>query len=297
MAIRIANAPCSWGVEFAGDERNPAWRTMLAECAEAGYRGIELGPIGYMPEDPAVLTEALDEYDLELVGAVVYRPFHDPSKWDEVLDAATRTCEALKAHGAKQLVMIDSIAERRAPTAGRPAEAEQMADDEWSSFRDRLAHVARMATEDYGLVASIHPHAAGFLDFEPEVERLLAEVDASIMGLCIDTGHFTYAGGDPVAFMRKHMDRLHYVHFKDIEPSVKADVIANRTGFYDACAQGIFCHLGKGEVDFDAVKSLLADVNFDGWCTVEQDQDPDDRSSSFNDASINRQFLVSMGFN
>ncbi len=296
MAIRIANAPCSWGVEFAGDERNPAWEEILAQCAEAGYRGIELGPIGYMPEDPDVLAEALNRHDLELVGAVVYRPFHDPSKWDEVLDAATRTCESLKAHGAKQLVMIDSIAERRAPTAGRPDEAEQMDDDEWSAFRDRLAHVARMATEDYGLTASIHPHAAGFLDFEVEVERLLAEVDPSIMGLCVDTGHFTYAGGDPVAFMDKHMDRLHYVHFKDIDPGVKADVIANRTGFYDACAQGIFCHLGKGEVDFDAVKKLLADADFDGWCTVEQDQDPDDRSSSLNDAMINRQFLVSMGF-
>lgn len=296
MAIRIANAPCSWGVEFAGDDRNPAWRDMLAQCAEAGYAGVELGPVGYMPEDPAVLAEALRENELQLVAGVVYRPFHDADKWDEVLDASTRTCEALRAHGAQQLVLIDSIADRRAPTAGRPDEAEQMAEDEWEAFRGRLAHVAQMATNDYGLTASIHPHAGGFVDFEAETERLLAEVDASILGLCLDTGHFTYAGGDPVAFMDKHMDRLNYVHFKDIDPGVKADVIANRTGFYDACAQGIFCHLGKGEVDFDAVKQLLAGANYDGWCTVEQDQDPADRSPSFNDAIVNRQFLHSMGF-
>ena len=81
--IKIGNAPCSWGVEFADDPRNPAWRKVLQENAEAGYTGIELGPVGFMPEDPAVLGEALSEFNQELVGGVVFRPFHDASKWDE----------------------------------------------------------------------------------------------------------------------------------------------------------------------------------------------------------------------
>ena len=39
MTIRIGNAPCSWGVEFADDPRNPAWRSVLKDCADAlsGY--------------------------------------------------------------------------------------------------------------------------------------------------------------------------------------------------------------------------------------------------------------------
>ncbi len=64
MSIRIGNAPCSWGVEFANDPRNPSWRTVLSECAQAGYKGIELGPVGFMPEDPVELSEALDEFGL-----------------------------------------------------------------------------------------------------------------------------------------------------------------------------------------------------------------------------------------
>ena len=48
MSIRIGNAPCSWGVEFAGDPRNPPWTRVLDECRDAGYNGIELGPIGFM---------------------------------------------------------------------------------------------------------------------------------------------------------------------------------------------------------------------------------------------------------
>ena len=107
MTIRIGNAPCSWGVEFADDPRNPPWRQVLADCAAAGYRGIELGPIGFMPEDPACWVRPWRENDLELIGGVVFRPFHDPAKWDEVQDAAQRTCKALVAHGAKHLVLID----------------------------------------------------------------------------------------------------------------------------------------------------------------------------------------------
>nr|MCU0803379.1 myo-inositol catabolism protein [Paracoccaceae bacterium] len=52
--IRIGNAPCSWGVEWADDPRNPTWQKVLGDCAAAGYKGIELGPIGFMPEDPAI---------------------------------------------------------------------------------------------------------------------------------------------------------------------------------------------------------------------------------------------------
>lgn len=296
MTIRIGNAPCSWGVEFADDPRNPAWRTVLKECAEAGYKGIELGPVGFMPEDPVQLGDALAEFDLELIGGVVFRAFHDKDQWDDVLDGARRTCEALKAHGAKHFVLIDSISPRRAPTAGRAAEAEQMDSTEWTAYRDRIVTVAKMGAEEYGLIPELHPHAGGFMDFEPEVERILAEVDADTLKLCLDTGHCTYAGFDPVAFMKRHMDRITYVHFKSTDARVKAAAIANRTGFYDACGQGIFCNLSQGEVDFPAVRQLLLDTGYEGWCTIEQDCDPTLDVSPMDDAKLNREYLESIGF-
>jgi inosose dehydratase len=295
--IEIGNAPCSWGIEFANDPRNPEWRSVLKDCAAAGYRGIELGPVGYMPEDPAVLAEALAENGLSLIGGVLFRPFHDPAAWDDVLDAAHRTCKALTSHGARHLVLIDSISPRRAPTAGRASEAEQMGPAEWAAFRDRIATVARIGADDYGLTVGIHAHAAGFIDFEPELERLLSEVDESILKICFDTGHHSYAGFDPVAFMRRHMGRISYMHFKDIDPVVKARAIANRTGFYDACGQGIFCNLGKGDVDFPTVRQLLVDAGFEGWCTVEQDCDPTLDVRPLDDARTNRDYLLSIGFN
>ncbi len=297
MTIKIGNAPCSWGVEFAGDPRNPDWRKVLSDCARAGFKGIELGPVGFMPEDPPQVADALAENGLELIGGVVFRPFHDPSKWDDVLDGAVRTCRALVAHGAKHLVLIDSISPRRAPTAGRAAAAEQMDAAEWSAFRDRIAQVASIGAGDYGLTVGIHAHAAGFIDFEPELERLLDEVPEHILKICFDTGHHSYAGFDPVAFMKRHIDRISYMHFKDIDPVVKADVIARGTGFYDACGQGIFCNLGDGDVDFPRVRQVLLDARFDGWCTVEQDCDPTlPGTDPLRDATVNRKYLASIGF-
>ena len=296
MTIRIGNAPCSWGVEFANDPRNPDWRTVLKECAEAGYKGIELGPVGFMPEDPSELGDALEEYDLELIGGVVFRPFHDKDSWDEVMDGATRTCQALRAHGAKHFVLIDSISPRRAPTAGRGDEAEQMDEAEWRSYRDRIVTIAKMGAEEYGLTPELHPHAGGFMDFEPEVERLLSEVDSDVLKLCLDTGHCTYAGFDPIAFMARHRERISYVHFKSTDSAVKAKAIANRTGFYEACGQGIFCHLDKGEVDFPAVRQLLIDTDYSGWCTIEQDCDPTLDPDPLGDAKHNREYLESIGF-
>ncbi len=296
MTIQIGNAPCSWGVEFAGDPRNPTWQSVLKDCAAAGYKGIELGPVGFMPEDPAVLGDALAENDLQLIGGVIFRPFHDPDAWDDVLDATHRTGAALRAHGAQHMVLIDSISPRRAPTAGRASEAEQMDSAEWTAYRDRIAQAAQIGAEEYGLTVGIHAHAAGFMDFEPELERLLNEVDEKLLKICFDTGHHSYAGFDPVAFMKRHVDRISYMHFKDIDPAVKADVIEKRTGFYDACGQGIFCNLGQGDVDFPAVRQVLLDAGFEGWCTVEQDCDPTLDVSPIDDARANRSYLKSIGF-
>ncbi|GAB5430952.1 MAG: TIM barrel protein [Epibacterium sp.] len=297
MSIRIGNAPCSWGVEFADDPRNPTWRSVLKDCAEAGYKGIELGPVGFMPEDPVELGEALAEHDLDLIGGVVFRAYHDPAAWEDVVDATHRTARALRAHGAQHLVLIDSISPRRAPTAGRAAEAEQMDKAEWTAYRNRIAESARIGAEEYGLTVGIHAHAAGFMDFEPELERLLSEVDESLLKICFDTGHHSYAGFDPVAFMKRHVGRISYMHFKDIDPNVKAEVIANRTGFYEACGQGIFCNLGLGDVDFPAVRQVLLEAGFAGWCTVEQDCDPTLDPDPVGDALKNREYLETIGFN
>jgi inosose dehydratase len=295
MQLSIGNAPCSWGVEFADDPRNPPWTRVLDEAQAAGYTGIELGPLGYMPEDPAILGPALKKRELTLIGGVLFRPFHDPAQWDAVQDAARRTCRALKAHQAKRLVLIDSISPRRAPTAGRSAEAERLRGADRAGFLDRIKAVARMGTEEFGLQVTMHAHAGGFVEFEDELEDVLSAIEPALLGICLDTGHCEYAGFDPVAFYRKHTERVTYLHFKDVDPAVRRRAIESRTGFYDACAAGLFCNLGDGVVDFRALKAALVDANFTGWATIEQDRDPTGARSTLADATVNLNYLKKNG--
>ncbi len=79
-------------------------------------------------------------------------------------------------------------------------------------------------------------------------------------------------------------------------PPCARKVVAARTGFYEACAQGVFCNLGKGMTDFPAVRRVLLDSGYDGWCTVEQDCDPAGSTSPVSDARANREYLASIGF-
>jgi inosose dehydratase len=295
MHLSIGNAPCSWGVEFAGDPRNPPWTHVLDEARAAGYTGIELGPLGYMPEDPAILGPALAERGLTLIGGVLFRAFHDPAQWPQVQDAALRTCRTLTAHHAKRLVLIDSISPRRAPTAGRSAEAQRLNGAELEGFLERIRSVARMGAEEFGLEVTMHAHAAGFVEFEDELEAVLDAIEPKLLGVCLDTGHCEYAGFDPVDFYRRHSQRVSYLHFKDIDPVVRRRAIDERIGFYEACAAGLFCNLGDGIVDFHALKHALAAAGFSGWATVEQDRDPTGARSTLADARANLTYLKSSG--
>jgi inosose dehydratase len=49
-------------------------------------------------------------------------------------------------------------------------------------------------------------------------------------------------------------------------------------------------------VDFPAVRQILLDAGFRGWCTVEQDCDPAGPTSPVDDARANREYLSSIGF-
>jgi inosose dehydratase len=280
--VQIGNAPCSWGVEHPDDPRNPPWRQVLKDCAEAGYRGIELGPVGFLPENPEVLAEALDENGLTLIGGEVYRPFHDPDEWLDVVDGAERTCKTLASHGAGHLVLIDAMSPRRAAPAGRAGGAEQMDAADWTGFRNRIVTIAKIGAEVYGLTVSIHAHAGGFIAFEPELDRLLQEVAPDVLKICFDTGHHSLAGHDPVAFMKRHMGRISHVHLRDVDPA--------------ACGPGMFCALGRGQVNFEAVRETLRRHGYHGWCTVEQDCDPTLNTSPVADARANRDYLTSIGF-
>ena len=292
MPIRIANAPNSWGIEDPADPANTPWPQVLDEAAAAGYSGIELGPAGYLPEEPAALRRELDARELELVAGFVFASLHTPEGAAEAVEQARATCRLLAACGARHLVVGQDFTPDRERSAGRREDAAALGEPGWAVLTAAVHAIARVARGEHGIVPCFHPHAGTYVEFEPEIERLIAATDPELVSLCIDTGHCAYAGVDPVELYRRHSDRVAYFHLKDLRPE---PLRAAPLSWAQAVAAGVFCPLGEGVVDFEALRDALDEHGFEGWGTVEQDRLPADTGSTAKEAAASLRHLRAVG--
>jgi inosose dehydratase len=139
-----------------------------------------------------------------------------------------------------------------------------------------------------------HHHCGGFVETTEEVDRLLALTDPAAVGLCLDTGHAAYGGGDPVDWLRRFGDRVRYVHLKDAHPGLMAQARGSGWNYLEAVAAGLFCELGQGCVDFAGALAELGARSYDGWLVVEQDILPG-QGTPLTSARRNRAYLRGLG--
>jgi inosose dehydratase len=267
-ALELATGPVTWGVDFADAATNPPWSLVLDDIASSGIGALELGPVGYLPEDPSRLRAVLGERGLTAVGSFVFEDFHDPAQAEAIAAVTLRACRAIAAAQGAVLVLIDRPGAERAATAGRSAAARRLTGGEWASMVEALRRAAAIA-HDHGLRPVVHPHAGSFIEFEDEVGRLLDEPD---LDLCLDTGHAAYAGAAPEGLVAEYGARLGHLHLKDVRADVLARVRDEGLDFWAAIAAGVFCPLGQGVVDLPAVLGAVADAGYRGYATIEQDR-------------------------
>lgn len=300
--ISVANAPCSWGaLEFEEVGEGAGFGRVLDEMAATGSVGTELGDWGFMPTDPAALRRELGARGLELVGAFVPAALAEEAAHAPAVEAALRVARLLAAAGeparVKPLVVLadDNCKDpTRAACAGRIAAGQGLTGAQWERFARGAERVARAVLDETGLRTVFHHHCAGFVETPGEVEELLRRTDPALLGLCLDTGHFAYGGGDPLAALRAHGDRVWHVHFKDCDPGVAAAARREGLGYLEAVARGVFCELGRGEVDFAAVVAELRGRGYEGWVVVEQDVLPG-MGTPRESARRNRELLAGLG--
>jgi len=245
---------------------------VLDEIAAAGFLGVELGPIGYLPEDPTHLRTALESRGLRLAGGYIMERFHDPDANADIMRTAERTCRLLEACGARHVVLIAALVPQRSRTAGRPEAAPALHAAAWTTLVTTVQSVAAVATSAFGLAPAFHPHVGTYVEFADEIDRLMAATDPGLVGLCVDTGHALYAGIDPADLFGRYADRATYLHLKDVRGDVLASARARGLAFEDAVAAGVFCPLGRGEVDFPSFRAALAAAEYEGWAAFEQDR-------------------------
>ncbi len=271
-AMKIGTAPISWGVCEL-----PDWGVMLPyervldEMADLGYAGTELGPWGYLPTDAAILGAELRERGLSLAGAFCPVTLHIPARCEEQFAYAMDTCRLLAALGAPVLVLAEAGDAQRERIAGRVRDVDPcFSEDEWHRFAEGANEIASRAKE-VGLTTAFHPHAGTYVETPREIDELMRRTDASLVGLCLDTGHIFYGGGDPVAIARRDPKRIRHVHLKDVSRERYEHALARELDFTAAVGEDVFVPVGEGAVDMKGVIGTLRDVGFDGWLIVEQD--------------------------
>lgn len=270
MPVTLATGPVTWGVDFADAPDNPSWTRVLDEIAASGVDALELGPVGYLPEDPVSLRSALEDRGLTAVGSFVFDDLHDPARRGEVLAVASRACNAIAAARGSVLTIIDRPSPERSETAGRSEAAARLDGARWAGLMRTIEDVAAVA-RDAGLRPVVHPHAGTSIEFEDEIERLLADTD---IDLCLDTGHLAYAGMSAHGSIEAYGRRLGHVHLKDVRGGVLRRAAGGELPFWGAVGAGIFCPIGDGIVDIPAVLAALDAQGYDGFATVEQDREP-----------------------
>lgn len=296
MPIKIANCPVSWAVEEAHASTNVPWTQYLDEVSNAGYDGVELGPVGFLPADTQELRSALEARGLQLSAGYVMEPLAKPEALEQTLHVTRETARILSECGASTLIVIDDMYPERASVAGRSEQAPRLADDEMRRLADAAEAVARLAREDFGLSAAFHPHVGTYVEFEDEIDAFFSHADPALVGLCVDTGHSVYAGVDPVQLLATRREYARYFHLKDVSAEVLARAKERELSFDQAVAAGIFCPVGTGMVDYERFSAELAASGV-SWAAVEQDRAPGAQyeTSALEDAETSRRYLETLG--
>ena len=270
MKIRLGVAPIAWSSddlpELGGDT---PLETCLAEAREAGFSGVETG--GKFPKTTPELREALAAHDLKLVSGW-YSGRLLENELSAEKDRAHAQLELFRENEAACLVYGETTAtvqnRREVPLAKRP----RLDEAQMRAYGRRLTAFAEHCHEE-GVPLAFHHHMGTAIESEEDVDRLM-NFSGDAVGLLFDTGHITFAGGEPFRMARRHARRINHVHAKDIREAVLKGIDPARHSFLDAVLAGVFTVPGDGMIDFRRVADLLAEIRYEGWVVVEAEQDP-----------------------
>ena len=275
MKATVAGAPVSYGVFEMTPEgaATVSADDMLRSLAEAGYGGVDLGPVGFFGRGRE-LRERLATHGLELAGGWVQLPLSDAEAFERslpLLDDALRVFADAAEAGPERLplpTLADdgSLARRENPGKGSQVDRlEQRAWDRLIANTERAAEIIRAA----GFEPTFHHHAGTFVESPDEIDRFLAETD---IGLTLDTGHLLIAGGDPIDAITRWGKRINHLHLKDIDRARLEKVLAAGGGMADVWMSGSFVAFGEGDLALAEVMTAIDEQHdFDGWIVVEQD--------------------------
>lgn len=301
--VTIANAPISYGafeLTVGVNPDVPAAEPLLDLVVDAGYAGVDLGPVGYFGRG-AALSDALNRRELGLAGGYLELPFSEPDElagmMGELADLLDTFDEASTRFGPPpKPTLADGGAPHRRHNLGRSASDRSLGldDDAWRRFSEGIATVVEYC-RGRGYEPTLHPEAGTYVEAEWEIERAL---EVSDIGLCLETGHQVVGGGDPLAVLRRWGDRVNHVHVKDAKVEIVDRIVAASGPVEEIWTDRAFCPLGEGDVPIADILATLTSMDYSGWLVVEQDimPGPGDPADAHRAQIANRELLRTHGF-
>jgi len=301
MSVVIANAPCSYGafeLTVGVDPAVPSPVALLDAVAQAGYRGVDLGPVGYLGTG-AELGDRLGARGLALAGGYIEIAFSAPGGVTDALAVLDRTLDAFDAAPAGAAPARPTIADAGSPerfaAPGRGGTDRSLGLDDagWGRLANGLALVVERCRER-GYEPTFHHHVGTYVEAPWEIERLLERSD---VGLCLDIGHLEVVGEDPLVALERWGERINHVHVKDTDRAVVAGVLAPGLAVDALWQRRAFGRLGEHDGRVAAFVEAVVGSGYEGWIVVEQDvfPDADDPDRPRRDQIANREFLRGVG--
>lgn len=301
--LAVANAPVSYGafeITVGIDPNVPDPLTLLDWVREAGYEGIDLGPVGYLG-DTDTLAARLGDHQLGLAGGYLELPFSDPEELEPALaqlDSLLDVFDSVSVSGGglrPKPTLADAGSPTRSRYPGRAARDRSVGLDEegWKRFAEGLSR-AKQRCRERGYDPTFHHHTATYVEAQWEIERLL---EVSDVGLCLDTGHLLLGGGEPITAIRDWAGRINHVHLKDARLDRLQEIVSEAAPVEEIWRRQAFCALGDGDIDVEGVLAALSEIEYSGWLVVEQDvlPDPANPKQPAIDQRRNRDYLRTHG--
>ncbi|MFI5350127.1 MAG: myo-inosose-2 dehydratase [Elusimicrobiota bacterium] len=270
--VRIGAQPIIWSNDdFFELGESTSLEQCLSEMRAAGYAGTELGH--KFPSDSKALKEVLSKHSLELI-----------SGWHSTY-LASKDFEAEKKDFLRHLDLLEALGSKVAIAAectgrtyniphrsmGRGSCSGMLDQAGWQRMCVGLEVFGKLA-RDRGMKLVYHPHMGTVVETRSEIDRLMDGVKS--VWLLADTGHFFFAGIEPIKMVRDYRARIAHVHLKNVRRAVVEEAVSRRLSFRDAVKRGVFTVPGDNGIDYAPIFKILAEEKYAGWMVVEAEQDP-----------------------
>jgi inosose dehydratase len=187
--------------------------------------------------------------------------FEDPARREKLIADHLKLVRFIRHFGCTHLKI--NMGPRR-PEGTTPEDLRHMA--------ATLNELGRRISEERVRLA-VHAHMWSQFENRREIDSIMENTDPRHVGFVLDTGHITMAGIDPVELARQLGHRILEFHLKDVRPEHRGGA-RRRLDRHDPMQDPVFFELGKGGVDFPALKQHLDHIAWNGWLTVELDSSP-----------------------